>query len=213
MISPSHLPILRTDSDSWIWITPHPSQLEPLLLSRYLPAKTKYKLGLSLNLESLVIKTVCFFCNEGNPTVLTLPLKDPSTFDYYPDYVLNLNGKLLKMTMPAVISRLQAHKGNGSYAGVNNFKRGTWKALIEEWFMVKLNYTYNAFVSWGKASDGPGRGGGGGTGTQLKDGSWIGCVGDIFAERADIGLGVGVTPVRSKKLYYARLAMIIDTKH
>ncbi len=197
ILAPSYLPILRIDSDPWIWITPHPSQLEPLLLSRALPARIIYKLGLSFKGNAdLVIKSVCFFCDEGNPKVLTLPLQDPSAFDYYPDHVLNLHGKLLKMTMPAVISRLQAMP---PYSGVNNFKRGVWKALVEEWFMVKLNFTYNVFVSWGKGDLGPGKGvGAGGTGYQLKDGSWFGCVGDIITERADIGLGVGKGPDRRK---------------
>ncbi len=100
--------MVRKDSDAWIWITPHPNLLEPLLLSQSLPGRTKYKLGLSIHSNGqLIIKSVCFFCNEGDPTIVNLPVKDPSNYNYFPDYVLNLNGKLLRLSCPAIKSRIE----------------------------------------------------------------------------------------------------------
>ncbi|OXA46596.1 Glutamate receptor ionotropic, delta-2 [Folsomia candida] len=193
-ISPVYLPLVAKDVDPFVYVTLNPALLEPLLLSPALPAKTKYKLGLSFdkNRDELVIKSVCFFCDAGHPVVLTLPLKSPATFDYFPNYVLNLQGHLLRVSFPAIRSRIEALP---PYEGVNNAQRGMWKTMFEQFLMVKFNFTYNAFLSMGTSG---GWKGGGGTGLELENGTWIGTVGDIVAGRADIGFLTANTPKRVK---------------
>jgi hypothetical protein len=169
-MAPTYLPILRTASDPWIYLVPHPPNLEPLLLSQPLLQTTKYKLAISTTKSNkLVIKTVCFFCNNGDGKVVTFSANnDKNIIDYFPDYTLNFHGKLLRMSIPGVKSRIEAVS---PYKGINNAKRGLWKSLLEEFLMKKLNFTYNVFLSWGK--DGSSKGGGG-TGLQLTNGTWIG---------------------------------------
>ena len=161
--------MVRKDSDAWILITSHPNLLEPLLLSEALPGRTKYKLGISIAPTSgdLVVKSVCFFCNEGAPAIVNLPITDPTNFNYFPDYVLNLNGKVLKVTCPAIKTGIELDPKNPF--GINNAQRGMWKTLFDEYLMIKFNFTYNMFISIGK--DG---GKGGGTGLVLPNGTWIG---------------------------------------
>jgi hypothetical protein len=138
-------------------------------LSNILPARTKYKIGISIDANrQLIMKTVCFFCNNGFPKIINLPLQNPTMFNYFLNYVLNLNGKLLRITSPLMKSRIVFDISIKD--GVNNGKSGMWLSLFTEFLIPKLNFTYNIFISSGK--DGPGRGGG--TGLQLENGTWIG---------------------------------------
>ncbi len=161
--------MVRTESDPWMWITSHPAQLDRLLLSPALPGRTKYKLGLSSDTNGdLVIKSVCFFCNNGSPQVIQHLLYQNLSYNFFPDYTLNLNGYVVRITIPAITAKIEANPP--PYDGLRNAKRGVWKYLFEEYLMVKMNFTYNIFISSGKN----GKGSGGGTGAQLSNGTWIG---------------------------------------
>lgn len=76
-------------------------------------------------------------------------------------------GKTLRISFPAVKARIEA---TPPYKGVNNANRGMLKTLFDQYLMVKLNFTYNMFLSTG----------GGGTGLELPNGTWIGNFKNIY---------------------------------
>jgi hypothetical protein len=138
------------------------------------------------------VKTVCFFCNKaGQPQVLQFPSEFNPKLNYFPDFVINLNGRILHVSCPYIRARIEA---DPPWTGVNNARRGYWKNLFEEYLTVKFNFSYHIFVSTGK--DG---GAGGGTGVQLPNGTWIGVTGDLVSGKADLGIVTANTPKRSKK--------------
>jgi hypothetical protein len=171
------MPMVRTHADPWIFITPHPNILQPLLLSRSLPARAKFKLGLSHDPDSgsVIAKSVCFFCNEGNPKIVPYLVKPEfdTEFNYFPDYTVNLNGKLLRISCPSVLSRLEL-KTPYLRNEVNNAKRGLWKPLLEEYLIPKLNFSYHFFLSTGSDGSSDRKKGGSGSGIELPNGTWIG---------------------------------------
>ncbi|XP_021959708.1 glutamate receptor ionotropic, delta-1 [Folsomia candida] len=193
--------MVKKESDFWIWITPQPSQLERLLLSDFFPAKTKYKLGLSFTPSSdLVVRSVCFFCAEGLPQIVDFPPEGPPSFNYFPNFVLNLMGKTLRISFPAVKARIEA---TPPYKGVNNANRGMLKTLFDQYLMVKLNFTYNMFLSTG----------GGGTGLELPNGTWIGTVGDVVSGKADMAIMTGNTNKRNQQVSFTKSFFDVSYLH
>ncbi|XP_035701231.1 glutamate receptor ionotropic, delta-2-like [Folsomia candida] len=105
-------------------------------------------------------------------------------------------GKTLRISFINAKSRLEVKP---PYRGVNNGDRGMWLTLVSEFFMVKLNFTYNLFLSTGK--DG-GFVGGGGSGIPLPNGTWIGTVGDVISGKADIGIIAVNTDERNRQVSF-----------
>ncbi|XP_035713886.1 glutamate receptor ionotropic, delta-2-like [Folsomia candida] len=103
-------------------------------------------------------------------------------------------GKTLRISFSAIKARLEV---NPPYVGVNNAHRGMLKALFHEFLMIKLNFTYNMFLSTG--TDG---GYGGGSGLQLPNGTWIGTVGDVISGKADVGILAVNTVDRNREVSF-----------
>ncbi|XP_021960591.1 glutamate receptor ionotropic, delta-1 [Folsomia candida] len=113
-----------------------------------------------------------------------MPVQSPATFNYFPDYVVNLRGKVLRVVFPLILGRVEVPP---PYEGVNNAKRGMWKTLFDEFLMPKFNFSYTMFLATGK-----------GTGLELPNGTWVGTVGDVVADRADIAIITAMTDKRIK---------------
>jgi hypothetical protein len=84
------------------------------------------------------MKTVCFFCGAGGqPKILdwtdTEQTRFKNDFEYFPDFVLNLKGKLLQIACPYIRAKIEV---DPPYKGVNNARRGIWKFVLEEYLMV-----------------------------------------------------------------------------
>lgn len=95
---------------------------------------------LSSQADQAVVKTVCYFCKEGGfPEILQFPSHFTPKFEYFPDFVQNLNGKLLKVAIPYIRARVEA---DAPWTGVGNAKRGIWKILFEQY----LNVSYAKLV-------------------------------------------------------------------
>ena len=134
-ITPVYIPIAQKDVDRFVFFT-EPEVLDEILQAPELPARIKYKLAIAegtIGSPQLLIKSVCFFCDAGNPTIVQYPVADPAKFQYFPDYVTNLKGKLVRIAAPAVKPRIEV---DPPYQGINNAKRGMWKILFEEFLMV-----------------------------------------------------------------------------
>lgn len=122
-----------------------------------------YKVGVALDQSgNLVIRSVCFFCDNGNPTFLTYSnVRDPFTFTYFPDFTENLNGKIITLSVPRIVSLIEQDPDiNG---GIRNIKRGRHKQLFNDYLTLALNFTYHAIPSTGH-----------GTGVRLANGTMIG---------------------------------------
>jgi len=135
MITPVFIPITKKDEDYYIFIT-KPKNMNTLLLMNELPARIKYKLAVGLspdNKDPLVIKTVCFFCDNGSPRIIQFSQDLHMMTNYFPDFVQNLNGKVLRVSVPSIQSRIEV---DPPYVGVKNAKRGLWKNLFEDFLGV-----------------------------------------------------------------------------
>ncbi|XP_021953135.2 glutamate receptor ionotropic, delta-2 [Folsomia candida] len=179
--SPTYKPFITTHSDPWVWATPSPSLLDRLLLTDTLPGRTKYKLGLSSKPSGeLYIKSVCYFCNNGNPQLVEHSLAEPN-HDFFRDYFRNLNGKLLRISFPAIQWIIEIDPR----VSVNNAKRGKWKPLFDDFLVKSFNFTYYMFLTTGK-----------GSGKQFPNGTWTGVVGDLLYGKADVGIATANAPDR-----------------
>ncbi|CAL8111617.1 unnamed protein product [Orchesella dallaii] len=195
-ISPVYVPITRKDEDFYIFKTDRKNHKKLLLMQEY-PNRIKFKMAVGYEpaQKSVVARTVCFFCEPGgNPRLVDIPL--PGTpqseeVEYFPDFVWDLNGKVLHVTMPNFYARVEA---DPPWKGINNAKRGHWKMLFETFLTVKFNFSYHMFAS--TRSDGTG---GAGTGVLLRNGTWNGVVGDLVSGRADLGIVTAHTP---KRIHY-----------
>ncbi|CAL8111654.1 unnamed protein product [Orchesella dallaii] len=195
VIAPTFTPIIRKDEDHFIFITP-PKYHAKLLLMRELPNRVKFKLAIGrLDNGDNAITSINFFGGDmGSPCITHFPSENiQEDFDYFPDFLWNLNGKLLKISLTQTRALAEAYlPAPGD--GVNNGRRGKWTYLLHEFLMVKFNFTYTMFLSTGMDGN-PGEGG---TGLQLKNGTWIGITGDLLYGRADMGLAFANTPKRTQ---------------
>lgn len=121
LITPIHLPKTRKNEDYFIFLT-KPEDSKTILMMNELPGRTKFKLSVSEEETGKVtIRSVCFFCNEGLPTFVGFPeIVDPD-FVYFPDFVTHLNGKTLRISVPAMTARIEIDPTNH---GLQNAKRG-----------------------------------------------------------------------------------------
>ncbi|CAL8111655.1 unnamed protein product [Orchesella dallaii] len=193
IIAPTFLPIVRKDEDHFIFIT-SPEYHKKLLLMNELPSRVKFKIAIGrLENGDNAITTVNFFGGKMATPLVTQfsSVNVPEDFDYFPDFLWNLKGKILKVSIPYTYSKVEAHLPWGT---VGNGKRGNSKYILEEFLMVKFNFTYTMIVSTGM----DGNYGAGGTGLQLPNGTWIGITGDLLYGRADLGLAIVNTDKRIK---------------
>lgn len=152
--SPPYIPTLRKDKDFWIFLT-RSTNLERLLLSNALPSRIKYKVGIGLEPgDQVLLKSVCFFCGvNGSPFIVEMHLTSSSfrLSQVFPDYVENLNGKLLTISTPSIRSFLDFDPR----VAVNNAKRGTHYSIgennVEPFCIFRSMETTFARVSHGDA--------------------------------------------------------------
>lgn len=146
MLTPVYIPITRKDEDFYIFKTD--SNLhKDLLHMRELPHRIKFKIAVgtrpkqeseSEGSTELKISTVCFFCNPGgNPRLIELPVTEKNLpragIDYFPDFVWDLNGKVLYVAIPYIRAKIEA---DYPYEGLSNGRRGNWKMLFEKFLTV-----------------------------------------------------------------------------
>jgi hypothetical protein len=180
-----HNPLTRIDTDAYLFIVPR--RLERVVLLSELGNRIKYKLAIVSEKEhSFELRTVCFFCQTGgSPEVITIPVSAfsiPETSILFPDFTLNLNGRVLRIVSPSSKWRFEIEWREELY----HPKRGAYKFWFDE-AMARYNFTYSANYSYGDR----------GTGQLLKNGTWVGAMSDIIYGRADLGFSIGRTVHRN----------------
>lgn len=145
-LTPVFIPIMRKDEDFFIFKT-GPDRHNDLLQMREFPHKIKFKIAVGTfknrygeveQLAKLKISTVCFFCNPGGTSsLLELPVTElnlpQAGTNYFPDFISDLNGKLLYMSIPFTRAKIEV---DYPYEGLSNARRGIWKPLLEDFLMV-----------------------------------------------------------------------------
>lgn len=175
-IIPRYLPIIRKDEDHFVFVFNNDEDANEILLSPEFGNKIKFKIGiirpteLSLQPE---IKQVDMYGENGKCVVQTLPLTLSGTDSLFLDKN-NFNGKLFQVVNPKAPSYFEMEpEGNGkqTYRPV----RGLYKKWLDV-MMERFNFTIELHSSSASGS----------TGKRLKNGTWIGSVGDILSGRADM---------------------------
>jgi len=133
-----------------------------------------------------------------------LPTEEKKTLQFFPDNFAKygFGGRILKVAvavLAAWLSELELKQDSKTW----KFKRG-----IEMELLNMLMRRYNFSSEFMPASQG------GRTG-RLINGTWHGCIGDVYEGRADIGISVGMTSQRnsyvgfSQPYNYARLTFVV----
>lgn len=196
LIAPSYLPVVRNDVDHYIFVC-KPEDHQRVLKMPVFISKIKFKLAIGENSKTnqVQVSTIDYFGGaDGTPKWIHLPSNIPSKkVAVFPDFFWNLHGYRLRVVYYlSLISLLEADPP--PWLGVkNNARRGVWKYLFSEYLMIKFNFTYNWFPSRGR----DGKMGTGASGLQMKNGTWVGVVGELYNGNADVGLGIASTDKRS----------------
>jgi len=135
VLTPVYIPITRKDLDYYVFVT-KPDLMESLMLMNELPARIKFKIAVGENTKQnqLVVKSMCFFCGQnGSPVPLNYPLEFRQDWNYFPDMVRKLNGKLLRISSAYIRGRIEV---DPPWEGINNARRGVVKHCLEEYLMV-----------------------------------------------------------------------------
>lgn len=136
IISPTFIPIIRKDVDHYVYVAP-PANHKELLLMQELPNRSKFKLAVGIDDRDGLIKinTVDFFGGPG----ASFRIVEFSSInglqedvDYFPDFLWNLHGALIRISLPITIAFLQADPNKF----LNNGIRGRWLYFIEGFLMV-----------------------------------------------------------------------------
>ncbi|CAL8097698.1 unnamed protein product [Orchesella dallaii] len=182
--------IIKSDEDYFIFHSSENSILEQILISEPFALGIKYKLAISS--KDKTYKTTCFYCNLGKPSIhqWKIPIHNKKSNQQinllFPDLLENFHGKVFRISSAVLSSSLtELHLVR---SGVWENSRGIFGTALDH-LSAKYNFSFTLFPSSG----------GGSTGLKLKNGSWIGAVGDVLSGRAD--LGAGVAQIYSRNLY------------
>lgn len=177
---------LQNEQDHFIFILPSSSILDSFLLHPTLSV-IKYKLGISWTTQSqkFLVKTICFFCQYGQPKLISLNLEAASSSitHLFPDQTRNGYGHTLKISAPPkypFLLEIELKPGATEWSS----KRGVFHFLIKS-LLDHFNFTYSLFPSTGH-----------GSGHQYPNGTWNGVVGDVLYGLADFGTSTSPNAAR-----------------
>jgi hypothetical protein len=176
--------IVNKEKNFYIFHTRHET-LNKVLLNEGIYDRIKFKLGVSLSIFTNVVLTrsVCFYCNNGKPTVVDIQIKQallaPLAEDernklnlVFPNYAKNFYGHELRITCNVQVNwLLEIRREDKGWVP----KRGIYIFALKE-IMTRLNLTGKFFPSFPNGE----------SGLRLPNGTWLGGVGDVLAGRADI---------------------------
>lgn len=187
-IIPRYVPIIRKDEDHFIFMFDREVDATKILISQDFGQRIRLKIGIvphssvlqdfkitepgnSLNSEA-VLKQVDLYAENGECRANALQISTiPSAKVLFLDSN-NFNGKRLQVVIPKAPSYFEMKsKGNGVYHPV----RGLYKVWLDV-MIERFNFSIHLTLSSASGS----------TGKRLKNGTWVGSVGDILARRADM---------------------------
>ncbi|OXA46675.1 putative glutamate receptor [Folsomia candida] len=195
--------VIKKDEDYFIFIVSTAST-DPSrdLVSSQIGAGIKYKVLLQSSPHKstpidngITMSTTCFYCDSGKPKALLVPWgrihpANSSHIDFadfstlFPDLTGNFYGKLLAVGTPMGTRWLnELRSEEGKWVA----KRGLYKIVMDN-LMSRYNFSCDFFPSMVN----------GGTGSKLKNGTWIGSVGNIVHKTADLGHVTGQTFARNR---------------
>ena len=181
------------DMDHYIFVT-RKVEVDQVALS---PITTKIKYKIVFGIEDGkswdgLIKSACFYCNNGLPTVITKKLVSksvPELHQIFPDYVVNFNGFKIRAAVSSKIKyRIEIYEKQGKWHG----KPGVHTKLIQL-CQRKFNFTYELFPSIG----------GGGSGVKWPNGTWTGSMADILYGNAEFGMVTAQTLQRDELVSFS----------
>ncbi|CAL8092484.1 unnamed protein product [Orchesella dallaii] len=196
LLTSREYPITRRDEDHYIFLTRKPSlPLASFILQSELGRELKFKL---LILPQGQILTYCLFCERTLDSQeksiidikvdLTNKNNNSSLSALFPDFTKNFHEHPIRVVGPTkYVSLYEMELINGKY----EHKRGFFTEFFKT-MQKKLNFTYILRPCSGFGSIIAE----GNTGVRLKNGTWAGCVGDIYNRAADLSLGASPSEER-----------------
>lgn len=183
ILAPIHLPITKKDSDYYIFLSPPAEKPIDILSHPEIRNTLKFKLVVTPNAK---LFSLCIYCSFPTETVVSIPTNNFTLSSLFPDFTSDMLGFNLRVGGPtkyySVFEVKKITNGTFDKAPQYKFMRGLY---IETFYLVqqKLNFTYtfHPCYAFGKIKEGK-------TGTLLKNGTWVGCVGDLLAGRADFAV-------------------------
>jgi len=173
---------IKKDEDYFIFITNQES-IPMILLNEHISAGIKYKLCIPNIPQQYIAYSTCIYCDSGISNVLPIKLAQKTLKHIFHDFLNDFHGKTMRVsTSMATRWAIEIRHMNGTWKGY----RGVFNTVLQI-FMTEFNFTCEFLPSTG-----------GGTGSQLDDGTWIGFVGDVASNVADMGQCVGQTWQRNK---------------
>ncbi|CAL8099085.1 unnamed protein product [Orchesella dallaii] len=177
--------IVKTDNDSFFYLSQSESLVDKMLTSDTLGKRVKFNVGISETFQmdrSVMLRSVCHFC-ENTETILSASTNAEADFSkIFIDRSKNLLGTRLRISTPT------STRGVNEMHTVDNHwvpKRGIYSIVLNQ-LMLKYNFTAEFFPSTG-----------GGTGGKINKTHWTGTVGDVLGQKADIGHVTALTFSRS----------------
>ncbi|CAL8103754.1 unnamed protein product [Orchesella dallaii] len=176
-ITPDFRAMTQREMDHYIFIS-HEKFTNNLLSSTELQ-KIKYKLILpikTVNYYSKTGTTLCFYCNHGSSKLININVrKSFRKADIFPDFTGNGFGHPLRLTVPTkypFVVELEQIKIDEW-----RIKRGIYKPVLE---VLSSHFNFTYFISPSTGGD---------SGTHHPNGSWTGVMGDLYSNKADLGVG------------------------
>jgi hypothetical protein len=178
MYNPKFAPELVKNEDKFLFLTEH-SNLLPIYESQTIQ-KIKYKLILTL--PSCNLHQFCLYC-PGNYNIQELAIVKNRDVRYE-GFDKNYYGSTLQLSTTDKVPQIFEVTKDKS-TGKVTAKRGIYASVLKH-IQKGLNFTAELSISSG----------GGGTGTKLANGTWVGIIGDLLNQRADIGFVAAVEVTR-----------------
>jgi hypothetical protein len=176
-------PQLVKNEDKFIFITEETNLLK--LYHSQLIEGIKYSLVLT-TVPSCQLHQFCRHCREESEKIqkIQIPTSSKELTILFPEFNSKYHGSTLKLSTTDKVPQIFELTKNLD-TGKITAKRGLYASVLSH-LQKGLNFTGELLISSG----------GGGTGTQLKNGTWVGIIGDLISQRADIGFIAAVTTQR-----------------
>lgn len=196
MLTPGWQPLTHKDSDYFVFFSDKHENLKDILMSEQFGLKILFKTGILFDPSQgqRLLHVNMYPENGAAPELVSIEhvSENSKAIDFFPSDLIHFNQKQFRVAIPKTPHYFQISKDANAVGGWQ-LKRGLYKKWLDV-TQKKFNFTVYPFLSSA----------GGSTGKPLKNGTWVGSIGEVLSGNADMAAFNGHIANRHKLVHWSK---------